>query len=426
MNSMASMASILLIDDGELDDVRALLEELETEFVHMRGDDLPDELQDPRFLLVSTARRAVSLRFVREPKRPRPPVRIAVCTGSSKTQRNILKRAGFDYLVSRPVHPAALRLLLLRAIYRGQEKREATRFAFGYEVTFRTGFRRRKALLAEVSAVGCRILSGHNISPGSGVTIQLPRELVGGKSLDLRARVVRVDPGGREGATPGELSIGFRFEELDEETKNRLRGILVERYWGPAMLPDDAAVPGRTPAQRDPAPPLEVTPQPDSQTDPQAQPELAPESEAGEPETGPTVVSGPEELKRATRRHPRAAYDREVIAICPEATRVLVGLDLSPGGMRVEPHPRLTVGGRVRLAIYATGEEDPFVVEAHVMRDDGELGLALRFDWMDHDAEERLTHLLGTLPSIESLGPSEAKPLVLTELVPDDEEPDTP
>jgi hypothetical protein len=419
---MISTSAVLLIDDGELEDVRVLLEGFDTPFVHFRGKEVPEEVEDPRNLLVTTARRAVTLQFSPEQKRPRPPVRIAVCNGSSKTQRSILKRAGFDYLVSRPVHPVALRLLLMRAIYRGREKREATRYAFGYEVTFRTGFRRRKAVVAEVSAVGCRLLTPHNVSPGTAVTVQLPRQLVGGKGIDLRARVVRVDAAEPEGGKKGEYSVGFKFERLDDDTKSRLRSVLTERYWGPAMLPGEVTPPVAPPtaepeaARKD----LEAAAEPEPPVMKQPEEVSAPVSAPDEPEPAevpPAVEEAPPVVRTWERRHERASYEKEVIAVGTDATRVLVGRDLSMGGMRVDPHPRLEVGDRIRVAIYASSGEDPFVVEARVLRDDAERGIGLRFDWMDGDAEQRLGQLLGTLPSIEALGAPEAKPLVLSEIV---------
>jgi hypothetical protein len=417
------MASVLVIDDGELQDVRALLDELGTEFVHLEGTAIPEEIEDPRSLLVSTARRAVVLRYRADSAgRPRPPVRIAVCTGSSKTQRSILKRVGFDYLVRRPVHPAALRLLLLRALYHGKEKRHSTRFAFGGPVVFRSGFRRRKAILAEISAYGCRLLTRHHLPPGATISIQLPAEAAGGKTLELRGEVVRVEQGDREHAEQGQLSIGLRFDGLCETTKARLRELLVELYWGPTMLPDRASAKARRAEKPSAAskPDGGAARAEPARTDAPENPEPAEATGTGE---GPTQDPLMGALKKTPRRvHPRMAFDREVIAMCPEATRVLVGCDLSKGGMRVEPHPKLAVGDRARLAIYADPTEDPFIVEAFVVRDDGEAGLALQFEWMDRHAETHLETLIGALPGIESLEESDSVPIVLGELVQESED----
>ena len=386
---MSSNPSVLLIDDGELEDVRTLLYECGADFEHFRGDEIPGEVDDPLDLLVTTSNRAVSLSF-KEPSKARGPVRVAVCCDRARAERQDLKAAGFDYMVRRPVHPAALRLLLLRILYQGSEKRQATRFAFGCPVFFRSGFQRRRATLAEVSAGGCRLLTHHPVLPGSEVSIQLPADLVGDTPLNLPAIAIRTEQGEREKGAQGDHSIGFRFETLDAETKRRLRSILVKRYWGP----------------------------PSMEAEPQAPPEeetKAPASE-GEPAHKGAPFPGPQ------RRHARAAYGGQVVAISPDATRTLVGRDLSIGGMRVESHPKLKVGDRLRIALYASAKEDPLLIHAHVLRDDGELGLALRFETLDVDDQNLLADLLGTLPAIEALGSPDVSPLVLTELVPGSED----
>ena len=71
--------------------------------------------------------------------------------------RDQLRGVGFDYLVRRPIHPGALRLLLLRALYRGPERRVTVRYPIGGEVAYKLGLRRRRATLLEVSLRGCRL-----------------------------------------------------------------------------------------------------------------------------------------------------------------------------------------------------------------------------------------------------------------------------
>ncbi len=38
---------VLLVDDGELDEVRTLLEDLAVDFLHVRGPTIPDEVEEP-------------------------------------------------------------------------------------------------------------------------------------------------------------------------------------------------------------------------------------------------------------------------------------------------------------------------------------------------------------------------------------------
>jgi hypothetical protein len=61
---------VLLIDDGELDEVRGLLEDLAVDFLHVRGPSVPDEVEEPACLLVTTAGRALTLQLM-QPDDPR-------------------------------------------------------------------------------------------------------------------------------------------------------------------------------------------------------------------------------------------------------------------------------------------------------------------------------------------------------------------
>mgnify|MGYP003502124841 FL=1 len=77
--------------------------------------------------------------------------------------------------------------------------------------------------------------------------------------------------------------------------------------------------------------------------------------------------------------------------------------DISQQGMRIEPVEGLEVGSRLELAIALSARDEPFLVAASVIRDDGDRGLALHFDWIEPDAQERLQALLAKLPAIEAL-----------------------
>jgi c-di-GMP-binding flagellar brake protein YcgR len=82
---------------------------------------------------------------------------------------------------------------------------------------------------------------------------------------------------------------------------------------------------------------------------------------------------------------------------------MLLCRDLSAGGMRVEPVDGLEVGAKLDLAIQVSAREEPFLVETTVLRDDGERGLALRFDWISPESQRRIQALVESLPAIESL-----------------------
>jgi hypothetical protein len=366
---MAPIPSVAMIDDGELDDVVGLLHDLGLEPARQRGGAADSPLPRCRDLLIATARRALRATPAPEVPREASPVRIAVVENDSPTLRAQLRERGFDFLVRRPVHPTALRLLLLRALYRGPERRREERLPIGLSVRYQEGSRRRSAVLADLSPGGCRLLSRHGVPPGAALRVELPTPSGDEVPLVLCGRTLRERPG-LEGAGAGEIAIGVVWDPLPPADRARLDALLAHR------TPSLDATSGRAAKQ-----------------------------------TG------------NRRRHPRRSFPRKVVALMEEASGVLMGRDLSMGGIRVEPQPGLEPGDRLRLAVYTAARQEPFLVEATVVRDDGELGLALAFDALAPDVATRLEALVAALPDIESLGDGEAGALgtVVTRIVPDAE-----
>ena len=99
--------------------------------------------------------------------------------------------------------------------------------------------------------------------------------------------------------------------------------------------------------------------------------------------------------------------------------RVLIGRDISVGGMRIESNPDLEVGDRLHLAIYGNASEEPFLVWSTVLRGDGRGGTAVAFDAVHPSIAKQLEALVASLPSVESLHDDEATAMgtVLTEIM---------
>jgi c-di-GMP-binding flagellar brake protein YcgR len=358
---MSADAPVLLIDDGDLESVRALLEQLGADFERLSGSSARVPVPRPETLLVTTAALARRLAIKRAVDAAVPRATwIAFVESEPPAENGPLQAAGFDFLIREPVHPAALRVLLLRALFRGSEARRAPRVACGHPVTFKTGFWRQKATLVDLSPRGCRLLVAKPLKEKSELTLQIPKELAGGRMLELAGHAVRVVAAERECGREGETIVGVRFAPVEGETRTRLRALLAERVLGPAILSASAANP--TPA-----------------------------------------VAGLK--RRPTRVHKRAAYDRKVTAMDGNDGYMLMCRDISVGGMRIEPVDGLVVGSRLELAVQLSPREEPFLVDATVLRDDGELGLALQFAWIAPEDQERLLELLENLPSIEGLQP---------------------
>lgn len=385
---MSEAPWVAVVDDGELEDIRELLDDLGVDFTHWHKADVPTTGREPGRLLVTTATHASTLRLKRLPMRkPGRPVWIAILDTDSRTQRNLLLQCGFDFLVRRPVHPIAMRMLLQRAIYGGEENRRGPRVAVGYGITYRAGIRKRKATLIDLSASGCRMLARQHLPRGSKLTVHFPGEMTGGRPFSLSAEVQRARRAEPEGGEGDETSLALRFDRSGKSDAARLRATLARLSAGPLPLPDAEAAALLKRSARAKA-------EEDDRTEPlvTAPIVVSPDAE-GEPGTPP----------RDRRRQPRAVYEERVL-VFGDSERVLVGRDLSPEGMRVEPHPALAVGDRFSLAIEAGPHIEAIVVKAQVIRDDGERGLALHFEWIESGGEERLAQVVSMLPAIESLG----------------------
>jgi len=381
---MATTPSVLILDDGELDDVRELLEELGVDHLHLRGGAIPERVDPPERLFIATSRRAIMAgEWPPGQSGPHQLTRIGIVSEDSNTLRSMLRRIGFDLLVRRPVHPYALRLLILRALFCGDERRSEGRIPVGYEISYRAGIRRRKAMLAELATRSCRLLSDRPIGVGSRLTLELPGEITGDRSLQLQAKVIRCRENGR-GSGGKQHAVALAFQKLSVGKRRQLAQIVKQRASGPLVLSKAMARASGT---------LSRSPDP------------VPTRSSG---TTPVAAAGSIEDRR---KNPRAAFEGKVSSLGEEANLVLMGRDLSAGGMRVEPHPGLEVGKALRLAIYGTAREEPFVVLARVVRNDGDDGVGLRFEQLAAGVAARLESLVAGLPSVESLHGEEADAL---------------
>ena len=379
---MSNTPSVLLIDDGELDDVRELLQEVHADFVHLRGGSVPASVPPPVDLFVATSRRAVLASNWPPPSgSPARPTKIAVVTEDSNTLRNMLRRLGFDLLIRRPVHPYAFRLLVLHALYSGDERRRERRVPIGAEISYRSGLRRKTVVLADLSLRGCRLLSKDQPKLGARLTLQLGREVTGGKALSLRTKVLRVSDA-PEGE--GQHAIALAFDGLKDDQRRQVFQIMRDRQHGPAQLAKEV--------------------------------DRAPRADTALPDG----AGDPLETENR-RKHGRSEYVREVVNLDQEASQLLMGRDISVGGMSVTSSEPLAIGDSLRLAIYGEPREDPFIVRASVVRrnDDGTFGL--QFGELKSGVAARLERLVGGLPGVEPLDIDEAAAMgsVVTKVLPE-------
>ena len=119
---MAHSSAALILDDGELDDVQEILEGLGVEYGRVRGGAIVANMPPPTALLVATPRRISAVAQIDSASgAENTPVRVVVVQEDSNALREQLRQIGFDYLVRRPVHPEALRLLIMHGLYSGDD-----------------------------------------------------------------------------------------------------------------------------------------------------------------------------------------------------------------------------------------------------------------------------------------------------------------
>jgi hypothetical protein len=80
--------------------------------------------------------------------------------------------------------------------------------------------------------------------------------------------------------------------------------------------------------------------------------------------------------------------------------------------MRVERAPNLAVGQRFQIALHVAAGQTPLVLNADVLRDDGERGFAVRFSDVDEASARYLAKMVGSLPVL-----ADGEGIVVSEIV---------
>lgn len=347
-----SAPRILLLHDKELSDIRNLLEGLGFAFVERMGGPIDVDYRTRWDLIVSSQKR---LSFFTSEEIEQNTRRIAIIDNDSRTLRAMLQRVGVDYIVARPVHAAAIRLLVLHCIYKGPERRRRTRVTVGAKIQLRSGLFKRDALLADISLHGCRLICDRPIKAGVKLKLYFPAEMGGGKGFMIPGQAIRTAKAGD--GIKGHMVAGS-FRGLSPAQGKLLRKLFESYKSGPARL--------------QPA-----------------------DSSAG---LKPPAVESKQPTERRTA--PRKEFEKHVVTVDDEATRVLLCRDISIGGMRVEPNDSLVPGDDLLVAVHIGARSEPMVVNARVTRDDGEKGLVLSFYDISRECENYLNKMVGQLPDL--------------------------
>lgn len=348
-----SHPKILLLHDNELNDIRGLLSEFSIPFVERNGDPTSVDARTEWGLIISSQKRIGSFEKAETTQQAR---RIAVIDNDSRTLRAMLKRLGVDFVVPRPVHTAALRLLILHCIYRGPERRNKVRVSVGAKIQVRSGLRWRDAVLADLSLHGARLVCEKSVRAGAKLKLHFPSETGNAKGFSLPARSLRTAPA----TDPGQGHIvAVAFQGLSPAQGQRLRKVFETYQDGPARLVGTAGQTQRTAA-----------------------------------------ISEDSEQPAERRSSRRVEYDKHIVTVDDEATRVLLCRDISVGGMRVNPNETLVPGDGLLVAVHIRSRTEPLVVNARVARDDGENGLVLEFHDLSKESADYLTKMVNLLPML--------------------------
>ena len=387
--------SVLVLDDGELERLQQVLEQLGADFVRLSGENIPPEVESPRDLLITSGRRAMSMPRVVPGARIAPsPFWVCIYDQDFRPLRERLRSLGVHFLIRGEVDASSVQLFLLQLLHRGAERRRCRRIPLHCEVELEVGNDQRKAQLVEISGDTCRFVTDRDIPGGACVVLRLPPSLTGGEPYDLTGRRIRAAACESAVGEPA-LAIVVGFQDLDAEVEALLEALLAGSQKGTQVTP--------------------LADEPMSQTAAEEQePSLDVASEQALPESWDRARDG------ERRGRQRRVYDRRVEALrwsTDEGPRVALGKDLSRSGVRVVTSSRPQVGAHVTLALYGGPREEPVVVEAEVVRVVGAES-SLRFLSLGRNEYRQLEKLAGERPDFESLQTDPEEGLVVARLLP--------
>lgn len=445
-----SQRAVVIHRNGELSQFVDLLESLAVPVdVYTTALPTPDDFGNVAVVIV-TGRRLT------EPGTPNLslwPRTLAVVSDSGKTLISHLNRLGVAMVLRRPLHPKTLRLLLLHEVYRGPERRNRKRILIGHPIKVGGSFLKQHGTLLELSPTGARIELKGNPKIGSRLRILIGKDLTRAKPLKLDVEVVRCIRASTSAKHGSEVGVSITNHKRDAAAISEL---LSRFSRGPATWSGKLDAPSPSP-HLDPA--LEQTMKmssgsaanaaapstvsndahaetPDEEIDPNdsarrlppsyataatdraARPHFVavadPSKTAGAagpatydvPDAPEPMVDTPAHAEESDDRRgdARIPYDRRVVALGQEAARILVGRDLSQGGMRIEPTDTVSVGDVFRVALHCGTATEPLILTATALRDDGHDGIVLTFKQPTENQRDHLEKIIASSAPIQVAG----------------------
>lgn len=412
---------ILLVDDGELDGVARVLDQQEIAYQRLRGGQIPKEVAPPKDLLIVTPRRVERVRRGSPADAsPGRPLRIIAVEEDSPAMRRRLRRSGLHLLIRLPAAPEIWRLLVARALYRGSERRVDPRVAVGSPVALasdQAAAQPMRTVLVDLSNRGCRLQTSESLAVGDPIEFAIPADDAAWCEqgpLTLRGRVRRLTTDIHSGRSV--LAVVFE-PEMTQTTRTRLTALI--NHWASGPHAFDSELRANFPA----IPSCTIPSLPDLTLDDETDPPIFATSKITVSLTGRRQPGSSSKTSTGDRReHVRGQYESAITAERGgNRPFVLIGRDLSAGGMRIENHPDLEVGDRFRVALQGPVPGDRFLIGAKVVRDEGADGFGLVFDKVDKPTARALEKMVACLPDVESLEDGEIAGLgaILSEIMSD-------
>jgi hypothetical protein len=365
--------SILVIDDGELDRVQALLGRMQVDWVRCLEPTSDAPLGKPHDLIISSGPRAMRMPPLSGDAQP---LWLCLYDQDFLPLRERLRDLGVHYLVSGDLAPRTFELFLRQLLHRGAERRQVRRIPLHCELELYVGSERRKALLLELSRESCVFSAREPVPERRRVTLRLPAELTGDTEVDLTGSVLRATASAAKGSEHAITTV-LRFDSLDADAMARIHHLLSGHALGTQVTPLHAE-PGV--ASADPTTASWLLGAGHGYHD--VQPELG-------------------ERRKAHRHH----YGRKVEAIRwegPDRPHVALGQDLSLTGLSIVASPQPPLWSEMSLALYGREREEPLLVGARVVRLHGD-EVGLRFVGLTPGQVRSLERLLADSPCVEDL-----------------------
>jgi hypothetical protein len=347
---------VLIADDGDLEEVREALDGLGIPWLEAsaRRGEPPEAVS----LLVTNTRHALA----RGVAPPTSSLHLVLYDARSRGLRRVLERSGCDLALERPLASHTLALVAAQALYAGPERRRGPRVVMSAPVELRAAGASEPATLVELSLRGCGLLALRDPGVGREICVLFPPELTQGAALEASGPALSVVPAGA-GAPERRIAMAFRL--MNGPSRRVIAGIM-ERLGAGAELRPRMARPALAPAE---------------------------------------LPRRPGERREGARR----PFEQRVLAAGVGMSHLLIGCDLSTGGMRVRPDTDLALGDELRLAIHSRPGLPAIMVKAVVTRDDGAEGVLLRFHDVPPSIAARLEQIVDGLPSAAARATSSAR-----------------